>query len=258
MRAAVVAFVCVMALSTAARAQTASELDQRARLHFQSGSSYFDVGEYENALREFEQAYRLSNRAALLYNIGLTHERLGNLREAADALRRYVAETDPPERETLELRIRNIEERAARQASEGDTEPVDGGSGEDTVVPPGPNGPTVVDAEPSGGLPTPALVSFIAGGVGLATFGIFGALALSEDGSLEDSCADACTDDQVSSLRTYNTIADIGLGVAVVGAALGVIFLVTSGGDDAPSDGAASVAPWATASAAGVAAGGTF
>ncbi len=89
--------------------------DQRARLHFQAGSSYFDTGDYEEALREFQRAYQLSHRAALFYNFSLVYERLGDLRNASQFLQRYLAETENiRDRATHEQRLANMQRRLAR------------------------------------------------------------------------------------------------------------------------------------------------
>src|SRR5690242_10205557 len=104
---AAIALWCAVA---PASAQPVAEDDERARVHFQAGSSHFDTGNYEAALQEFEAAYALSHRPALLYNIYLSHERLGNLEEAAGALRSYLEGGDVPEarREPLTERLRAL------------------------------------------------------------------------------------------------------------------------------------------------------
>jgi hypothetical protein len=81
------------------------------------------------------------------------------------------------------------------------------------------------------------------GGAGLVLFGVFGALTLVEDGNLADGCgaSRSCTDDDLSTLKTYGILADVGLGLTVVGAVVGTYFLVWGGDDD--EQGAVSVRP---------------
>src|SRR4030095_10359942 len=55
---------------------------EAAVLHFRVGQTYYDEANYQDALKEFREAYRLSKRPALLYNIGLCHERLDQIDEA--------------------------------------------------------------------------------------------------------------------------------------------------------------------------------
>lgn len=89
--------------------------DRLARTHYDAGSSYYQQGRYEDALREFEEAHRLSSparKAVLLYNIGLAHERLGHLSEAIDALRRYLeGAPDADDAEIVQERIRTLQAR---------------------------------------------------------------------------------------------------------------------------------------------------
>ena len=87
------------------------------------------------------------------------------------------------------------------------------------------------ETNPRQGLRT---VSFVAGGVGvvgLATFAVFGALATLTYNNLENECHGPCTtdhSDQVSSGKTQQTVADIALGVGIVGAAAAVTLFVLS------------------------------
>ncbi|MBZ0120522.1 MAG: tetratricopeptide repeat protein, partial [Sandaracinaceae bacterium] len=92
--------------------------NERARVHFSSGRSYFDEGNYERALEEFQQAYALSPLPLMLFNIGTTQERLGMLREAADTFERFLREVpDADNRDVLTRRIANLRSRADRVAA---------------------------------------------------------------------------------------------------------------------------------------------
>src|SRR3954447_19010972 len=86
--------------------------DENARIHFESGAAYLKQSDNENALREFQAAYSLSKRPALLLNIANVYERMGKPQEAVDALSRYLNE-DPkaPDRTTVETRIVNLKKR---------------------------------------------------------------------------------------------------------------------------------------------------
>lgn len=107
---------------------TAFAQDRLARTHYDAGSSYYQQGRYEDALREFEEAYRLSSetrKPALLYNIGLAHERLGHLTEAIGSLQRYLeASPHADDAEIVTERIHTLQERLdstgiALEVSEG-------------------------------------------------------------------------------------------------------------------------------------------
>jgi tetratricopeptide (TPR) repeat protein len=94
---------------------TALGQDRLARTHYEAGSAYYQQGRYEEALREFEEAYRLSSegrRAVLHYNIGLAHERLGHLTDAIDALRRYLeGSPNADDAEIVTERMRTLQAR---------------------------------------------------------------------------------------------------------------------------------------------------
>ncbi|MBX3246417.1 MAG: tetratricopeptide repeat protein [Myxococcales bacterium] len=96
------------------------ELDQAARLTFNSAREAFSRGEYELALERFEQAYRLSPRPVLLYNIGVTLDRLRRDEDAVARFREYLERVpDAPDREEVEARIRVLDRGIAeRQAEE--------------------------------------------------------------------------------------------------------------------------------------------
>ena len=42
---------------------------EAAKAHFAAGSAYYDQANYGDAVKEFNEAYRLSKRIDLLYNI---------------------------------------------------------------------------------------------------------------------------------------------------------------------------------------------
>jgi tetratricopeptide (TPR) repeat protein len=90
-----------------ALAQTDDEL---ARRHFRVGQAHYDNGDFAEAAVEFEEAYRLSQRPALLYNVYLAHRDALHVREAYSALQRYLERVpDAPDRDALEARLVNME-----------------------------------------------------------------------------------------------------------------------------------------------------
>jgi tetratricopeptide (TPR) repeat protein len=111
------AVLAALILCSFAGAARADDDQDAARLHFQVGQSYYDEANYTDALKEFREAYRLSKRPALLYNIGLCHEHLGQLEEAVAALDRYLRERpDATDRGIIEQRMSNLKRRLAAAA----------------------------------------------------------------------------------------------------------------------------------------------
>ncbi|MCS6857156.1 MAG: tetratricopeptide repeat protein [Sandaracinaceae bacterium] len=94
--------------------------DEEARRRFLEGRSAYEAGNYEEALRLFEEAYRLSPRPALLYNIGQAADRLRFDERALQAFEAYleVSPQDAPNRAEVEKRIPYL-----RRRIEGDSPP---------------------------------------------------------------------------------------------------------------------------------------
>lgn len=103
--------------SPAPSAQTASEQvsDERAaRQAFHRGRAAYDDGRFAEAAEAFEQAYRLSGRDALLYNLYLAHRDANQQEQAAEALRAFLAKVkDIENRGQLEARLRALDEGIA-------------------------------------------------------------------------------------------------------------------------------------------------
>ncbi len=124
------AFVGVLALASAAwlaptrvlaqpRSQgSASEAqDGEARLLFEAAKRAFADARYDTALARFREAYTLSARPALLYNIGQCADRLRRDDEALEAFDRYLAAMpDAPNAAEVRTRIGALRAAQARQA----------------------------------------------------------------------------------------------------------------------------------------------
>lgn len=244
----VVAALCVAALGSPASA----EAQDRARLHFEAGASYYEAGDYEDALREFNRSFELSQEPKLYYNFSLCHAQLGRYEQAAEELERYLEQvTNIENRGNLERRLVNLRERAAN----GDGPPPDGGGEED-------ENETGGEVEPGGGggISPVAIAGFAVAGAGAVMLGVFGGLALGEQSDLDaDPCSATRTCD-ASGLRTKAVLADVGLGLLVVGAVLGTVFLFIGGDDDAEDGETArwSVTPAVSRDGAALSAQGVF
>jgi hypothetical protein len=263
---ALIAFVWALILRGPI-AQGQSDLDEKARVHFKTASSFYDEGNYEQALSEFQSAYDLSKRPELQYNISLTFEKLGDLSNAIASLQRYLDEggKEISNRSTLELRLVNLRKRLERQ-QQGELEPgLEAGAipaGGAAVQAPSTHEGKVSEtaSENAAGATTkasskyqlsaPVLVSYIAAGAGALTYAVFGTMAVVENGHLKDKCLTpdpSCTEDEVSNLRTYSLVADVGLAVALVGGVVGTVLLLASSKDEEKrEEKSVAVAPWVT------------
>ena len=108
--------IAALVCAAIAPAHANTEDDERAKAHFLAGESYYDQASYTDALREFNEAYRISKRPALLYNIARCFEALEQYDDAVHMLERYLQE-DPQttDRESVETRIKNLKQREAAQ-----------------------------------------------------------------------------------------------------------------------------------------------
>jgi tetratricopeptide (TPR) repeat protein len=96
---------------------SAGEGDAAARQHFLTGQVYYDRADYVSAAREFDEAYHLSPRPELLYNLAQCYERLAQYPEAIAAYRGYIdAKPRASDRAILEIRIQNLQRLQAQRA----------------------------------------------------------------------------------------------------------------------------------------------
>lgn len=106
--------------------------------------------------------------------------------------------------------------------------------------PPAVVAPPPVPAGPSSSSSPLRTWSYVAGGVGAAgfiTFAVFGAMTASKYSSLQKACPqNHCGPEQQSDIdagKTYQTVANVGLGVGIAGVAAGVtLFFLSSGHHD--------------------------
>jgi len=225
LRGILAGFVCAFMLAGGTAGAQSS--DEDARRHFEAGLSYFNTSEYEDALREFQRAYQLSDaskRPAILRNIAAVYERMGNLEKTIETLEKFLQE-DPetPERATVELRIKNLKEKLAKQDKP------------DAVAPPPATTtpPPATTSEPPPAEPdyTPAYISWGVGGAAALGAVITGVLANNQYNDKESGCGSTpagCSDDDVSGIKTMAWVSTALTGVAVVGAGVGTVLYLTA------------------------------
>ena len=84
----------VHAVSTSARADEPPKKtpnQQKAEQHYKRARELYQLGRYREAITHLELAIKLDpSGAELYYNLGLVHEKLGDIDEAVDAYRRYL------------------------------------------------------------------------------------------------------------------------------------------------------------------------
>ncbi len=212
----------------------AGPAEDSAREHAKSATAAFNLGHYDDAVREYEAAYKLVPDPVLLFNLGQAHRLAGRQDQALAAYRSCLrtAPESAPYREQVKTRIREIEAQTTYRAA-----------GQFAAAPPAytkpaPN-PVLVSTpslsqstEPSVAPPTELRwLRWAAVGVTAALGAATVIAGLSTNGRYDDlkkSCGNTpagCSDDQISSVTTRATTTNVLLGftgVAAVGT--GVIF----------------------------------
>ena len=191
---ATLAALAVLLGSVSADAQRRRRLtpdERRARELFQLGDESYANGRYDAAIAAFEEAYRLSERPLLLFNLANAQERAGYLRDAIASQESYLPHARRSERAEVESRLAALRERVAeeeraaeeaRRAEEARAAAEAAAEAERSQIPaeplPAPSGPD---------LTLPALVLGGAGAL-LVGAGVTGGLALAaRDGRLQAS-----------------------------------------------------------------------
>ncbi len=219
--------------------------DQRARELYENGALLYEEGDYENAVIAWKQAYDISERPLLLYNIANALERIGEWQEAFDYLNQYRAFAKADERDTLDRRMRSIERRledkrsdeeavaeeartaeearAAEETSAG-TENTSGGNTLSTT--------STTRAGAAG--PNPGGVILLGAGLGgVAVGGIFGGLAVNARADAASLCSSGdpvlCPDTAREALdndRNFALASDISMIAGGAVAAAGLVVLI--------------------------------
>jgi len=136
----VIALFARLPLATAQDSSTLA--DEEAHRLFEAGRVAFAAGRNEAALADFEQAYELSHRPNLLYNIAQCDDRLRRDEAALHAFQQYLALAgDAPNRLEVEARIDVLSDAIARHA--------------EAVAPPISSEPPI-EADPIRDVPAPA------------------------------------------------------------------------------------------------------
>ncbi|MFO0682632.1 MAG: tetratricopeptide repeat protein [Sandaracinus sp.] len=252
--------------SASARAQESD--DDAARRHFRLGQAHYENGEFAEAATEFDEAYRLSQRPQLLYNVYVAYRDSGDMPHAAHALRLYLdLVPDAENASQLRARLTAMERVLASQtttttttstdtstdtSTPGDTTTTTTDTSTDTTTPSDTTtstSDTTTDTTPpaasGGGGFGSSPVGWIVAGVGVAAIvgGIItGAMALDAQSTLDNQCGPdrrSCPAGFESTRNTGQALGAATDGLLIGGGVLvatGVVLLfVLDGGSSEPS-----------------------
>jgi tetratricopeptide (TPR) repeat protein len=92
--------------------------DQRsdAREHFMQGTKYFDLGRFDEAIKEYEAAFEIKDEPAILYNIAQAHRLANHAREAVHFYKAYLRRAPTAKnRDEVETKIEELEKLLEQQ-----------------------------------------------------------------------------------------------------------------------------------------------
>ncbi len=136
-----------------------------AREHYKKGTTYYDLGKYADAAKEFEAAYEAKNDPAILFNLAQAYRLSGQTDQALHFYRTYLRYVPkPPNRAEIEEQIKALEAKQAQKQPATTPPPADATAplpppptATPTAPPPAPvpapGGPAVVTTSPLA--PTP-------------------------------------------------------------------------------------------------------
>ena len=237
MRKAILSLLMIGLLTAPAFAQDARQ--ERARELYQNGAILYEEGRYDDAIAAWQEAYRLSEKPELLFNIANAQERSGHYEDALDTLSRYRAYAAADEREALDRRIRNLERRAEEAAAAAPT------TAAPTTTPPPTAPPPVTPTPqpqpqplPSASGPRILPVSLLTvGAVGLGAGALFGVQARAARVEASGLCVTGaagtlCGSEAADALardRSRSLLADVSFGVGAAAIAGGALTLLLGG-----------------------------
>jgi tetratricopeptide (TPR) repeat protein len=81
---------------------------------FDTAETYYNVGEWEQALKNYKEAYILSKEPLLLYNMGQCYRQMNKYDDAIRTYKNFLKEVpDTTQRPTVEKFIKELEEKKA-------------------------------------------------------------------------------------------------------------------------------------------------
>lgn len=87
-----------------------------AKDHFQKGTKYFDLGHFDDAVKEYEAAYEIKDEPVLLYNIAQAHRLANHFKEAVHFYKAYKRRMpNAPNRDEVNAKIDEIEKLIEQQ-----------------------------------------------------------------------------------------------------------------------------------------------
>ena len=204
--------------------------DESLRARVRDANAQFNMGNYKEALAQFQSIYRSSGKHALLYNIAQCYRQLGDLKMAAVNYRSFIR-LDPgnPGVPVAQELLAKVEEQLAHE-SKVKTAPPTGVQAESQVVPWGQKPPKPVAAAATPPEERSYTVPAVAGAaaiVCMAAGSVFGLQARSAADDWRTAAAEPAWSDARSRAQSAMTRANVAwTAAAVFAAAAGAALLI--------------------------------
>ncbi len=135
--------VSVLALGAGAADARPSDDTQSAKEHYKRGTTLYDLGKYDEAIVEFQQAYELKDDPVLLYNIAQSFRLANKYQDALRFYKTYLRKSPrAPNRDEVETKIADMDNLIQQQAKVAAMPSAD-------VVPPKGDRPADIGARPA-------------------------------------------------------------------------------------------------------------
>jgi tetratricopeptide (TPR) repeat protein len=105
-------FAAITVALAAAPAAAQNNAKQRAKTLYQQGKTQFDLGNFDDAVKLFKQAYATSPYPAFLFNIAQAYRQMGDCKQALFFYKRFltVAGDDAANKQLVEGHIKELSE----------------------------------------------------------------------------------------------------------------------------------------------------
>ena len=193
-----------------------------------SGNKHYELAEYAAAIADFKEAFRITDRPELLFNIAQAYRLAGDCAQARTFYKTYLRRLPAAENaDRVRARIDELEACAKAPPPTATTTAT-------TASAPAPAATTPPPAEHRRTWLTKAGIAGLGGGaLGIGVGLVFAVRGASKQDELREACATSCTSERARSLdaegRAANRNAAIGFVAGGVLAAAGVVVIVLDG-----------------------------
>ena len=205
---------------------------------YEQGVAAFNQEQFDVALEHFKEAYNLSEKPAILYNIAICEENLGNTDLAIAYYELYLEESPHADDARIVRQkvahLKNPDEVPApvtETADETETTnpPADAASTTTTAPTDSAAGPLLVYTPPDPNAHRYSVLQGLLIGGGslfIVTGTLTGVSAYKKYNSYESVCAPNCTDAEVNKVKRLSIATDIQLGIGIAALASGIIWKI--------------------------------